>query len=159
MFLDLAKYLTVFLSSMFKFIFGPVSGIAIFDLSVVETVLFTTLGMMVSVFLFTYAGSAVRNWYKKRYPSKRKFSKSNRRFVKVWQRFGVPGISFLTPLIFTPIGGALLASAVGAPKKQVYFYMLISALTWSFFLSLGIRFIFPEEFVQSLVDSVSQYLE
>ncbi|MFT7382228.1 MAG: hypothetical protein ACI9Z3_002122, partial [Roseivirga sp.] len=60
-----------------------------------------------------------------------KFSPKSRRMVKIWTRYGIIGTCFLTPLVLSPIGGSLLVSTVGAPRKQVFFYMFIFGLFWS----------------------------
>ena len=52
------KYGTVYLVSMFKFVIGPTTGIFA-GLSIVETAILTTLGMMTSVTMFSFGGVAV----------------------------------------------------------------------------------------------------
>ncbi len=58
------------------------------------------------------------------------FSKKNRRIVQVWQRFGVMGIAFLTPIFLTPILGTVVAALFGASKKHIFIHMLWSAVLW-----------------------------
>lgn len=135
---ELAKYLPVYFFSLFKFIAGPTLGIAT-GLSMVETAVLTILGMMTSVVLLTLAGEKLRPWIIKKFKvSDKKFTKGNRRFVKIWKKYGVFGVSFLTPLIFTPIGGTLLVTAVGGSRSKILTYMLISAVFWSFVISIFI---------------------
>ncbi len=52
-----AKYLTVFLLSMVKFIGGPISGAAA-GLTWLETFIFTVAGMMTSVLIFSMLGTS-----------------------------------------------------------------------------------------------------
>ena len=135
----LLKYMTVFLSSMVKFVAGPLTGLAT-GLSYVETALFTALGMMATVILFTLIGKPLRAFLKRTlWKNSKRFTKRNRQFIFIWRKWGVFGVSFLTPLILTPIGGALLANLFGGPKKQIIVYMLISAFFWGFAIS-GIIF-------------------
>jgi uncharacterized membrane protein len=143
MLLEIVKYVPVYLGSMLKFIAGPTAGMAM-GLSLAETVLFTTLGMMTSVVVFTMFGNSIRNWYLKKYPkaNRKIFTKKNRRFITLWKKYGVIGVSVLTPVLFSPIGGTLLITYVGAPKKQVYFYMLLSSIFWSIVLTTAIKIIF-----------------
>jgi len=63
------------------------------------------------------------------------FTKRNRRFVIFWRKYGLFGVSFLTPLVFSPIIGTLLVNAFGGSKKKIITYMLISAAFWSFLLT------------------------
>jgi hypothetical protein len=54
----------------------------------------------------------------------------------VWRKYGLAGVAALTPLIFTPIGGALLSVSFGAPKDRLIVYMFVSASVWAVLLSL-----------------------
>jgi hypothetical protein len=129
------KYGTVFLVSMFKFIIGPTTGIFA-GLSIVETALLTTLGMMTSVVLFSYGGGAARDWWFTTFRHDRKlFSPRNRKVVKFWIRYGIKGLAFLTPIVFSPVVGTLLAVSFGEDKMRVFRFMLISALFWAFVMS------------------------
>lgn len=135
----LVKYLTVLLSSTIKFVGGPIAGLAT-GLSYVETAFFTALGMMTTVLLFTLFGKPLRGLLKRTlWKNNKRFTRRNRRFVYIWRRWGLLGVSFLTPLILTPVGGALLANLFGGPKKQILVYMLVSAFFWGFAIS-GIFF-------------------
>ncbi len=126
------KYFTVYALSGFKFIFGPTLGLA-YGFTVTETVLLTVLGMMTTVYLFTYLGDGLRKsmlrFLRKR--RKRIFTKRNRRYVKVWQAYGVKGIALLTPLLLMPVGGALLVNLLGGNKKKIIKWMWISAIFWA----------------------------
>lgn len=131
----LGKYLTVYLGSMVKFVAGPLAGLAT-GLSFWESALFTTLGMMTSVLLLTLLGPGLRKGIGKFLGRNRKrFSPRNRRFVRVWKRWGIFGVSFLTPLIFTPIGGALLVNTLSGDRVRILLYMLFSAIFWGVVLN------------------------
>ncbi len=128
-------YLVVFAMSMFKFIFGCVGG-AVRNFSYLETLIITVLGMMTSVVIFTFFGLAIRNWFYRTFPKKRnKFSKRNRRIVKIWRKYGIIGVAFLTPLLFSPIGGTLIAVSFGERKQRIFFHMLWSAILWAAFFA------------------------
>jgi hypothetical protein len=132
---NLIKYLTVFILSMFKFIFGPLTG-AGFGFSVLTTAMLTIGGMMSSVVLFTLAGTEFRKKIQSRFFKNRKrFTPRNRQTVRVWKKYGIKGVAFLTPLLFTPIGGTLIAVSFGEKKLRILVYMLVSALFWGIILS------------------------
>lgn len=139
--MDIGKYLSVYLLSMLKFIAGPTMGPAM-GFSWLETVVVTVMGMMTSVIIFTFFGKRIRAWYLKRRGGKKPklFTRRNRRFVTVWKKYGVAGVAMLTPLIFTPIGGALLVSSLGAGIRKTLFYMLLSAIIWSAAMSALFHF-------------------
>lgn len=122
---------------MVKFFAGPLTGISL-GLSYLETMLLTIAGMMTSVLIFSVIGKAVSVWYSKRQRAKQKpvFCKKNRRIVKVWTRFGVSGVAFLTPILLTPIFGTIVAALLGAPRKHIFVHMFWSSILWSATLTL-----------------------
>ncbi|TAH26054.1 MAG: hypothetical protein EAZ07_05025 [Cytophagales bacterium] len=132
----LLKYLAVFGISMVKFVGGPLMGAGA-GLSLVETILFTFLGMMASVLLFsTLLGQSFKTWLSNKFQRNKKlFSNKTRRIVRVWNSFGIKGVAFLTPILFTPIVGTLIAASFGESQKRIIFFMSISALFWSVIIS------------------------
>jgi membrane protein DedA with SNARE-associated domain len=136
MFEQVAKYFTVFISSTVKFILGPISGTAS-GLGWVETCVFTVLGMMTSVLIFSLLGAGVRaKLFNRRKKKRRLFTSRNRRIVRIWRRYGLSGVAFLTPLIFSPILGTIVASSFGEPWKRIFVYMFVSAVFWGVVFSL-----------------------
>jgi hypothetical protein len=137
MFTDLIKYIIVFLISMFKFIGGPAFGTA-YDLNLIGIVTMSVLGMMTTVVIISFFGIKLRDWIQKKYNYKRKrktFSKRSRRIVKIWRGYGEFGVSFFTPILFSPIIGTLLVTTLGGKRNRVITYMLISAIFWAFALT------------------------
>lgn len=136
---QIGKYLTVYLFSMVKFIGGPASGLA-FGLSWIETFIFTVLGMMTSVLLFSLLGKNLKKRIFGRYYAKKKlFTSRNRKIVYIWRKYGLQGVAFLTPVIFSPIIGTMVATSFGEPVKRIFFYMLGSAIFWGVIFSLLIQ--------------------
>ena len=126
------KYGTVFVGSMFKFIFGPVTGEAS-GLPAWQTCGLTIAGMMASVLIFSLVGQEARkNWVSRlrRKGTSLTFTTKNRRIVMIWSRFGLGGIAFFTPVIFSPIIGTMLAVSFGVPTRRIVPAMLASALFW-----------------------------
>src|SRR5687768_9673223 len=134
------KVLSVYFSSMLKFVFGPLGGYAA-GFSLIVTILVTIAGMMTVVLVFTFFSVWIKEKILRRIFKKRnKFSSSNRRFVTIWKKYGLIGVAALTPIILTPIGGTLLAVSSGSPKDKIIFYMFVSASGWSILLSAGLYF-------------------
>lgn len=131
------KYLTVFLLSMVKFLGGPLAGVSM-GLSFGSTLGLTVAGMMTSVGIFSLVGTAASGWYTRRarLQGKPKFSRGSRRTVRVFKRFGIGGIAFLTPLVFSPIVGTVLATVLGVRRGAILLHMFWSAVLW------GITFTF-----------------
>ncbi|MCS6822658.1 MAG: hypothetical protein NZ529_00055 [Cytophagaceae bacterium] len=147
---DFYKYFVIIVSSMFKFVLGPILGNEM-NVPVWLTAILTATGMMLSVTIFTTVlGNIFHQWVKKTFfKNKKLFTKSNRKKVLIWKKYGMAGVAFLTPLIFTPIGGTLIANSFGENKLRIVTYMLVSATIWAVVLSLLI----------SLFPSLSSYLQ
>jgi hypothetical protein len=127
---EILNYGAVYLGSMFKFILGPVYGAAA-ELTFFETFIFSFLGMMTTVTIFTFLGDSLREkmvaFFRK---DKRLFTPKNRKLVSIWNKYGVVGVAFLTPLFLSPIGGAIIANSFGGSKKRILGYMAASACFW-----------------------------
>lgn len=131
------KYLSVALASTLKFFGGPITGV-ILKLTWIETAICSAIGMMFTVFVLTYIGSGIRALIQKRRKSKpKRFTRINRIAVNIWKRFGIIGIAFLTPPLFTPLFGPILAVAFRVPKTSIFMWMSLSAIIWG----LGISYI------------------
>lgn len=129
------KVISILLLTMVKFIAGPTLGYAA-EFSFLGTVAITIGGMMASVLLFTFLGEFLRKrvlvyLFRKR----KRFTRRNRKFVRIWKQYGLIGVALLTPLILTPIGGTLLLTSFNSPRKQIIIWMFISAVIWSFFFT------------------------
>jgi hypothetical protein len=133
-----AAYSGVMIATGLKFIAGPITGFSL-GLAWYETVLFTWLGAMIMVTIIITSGKAILGLVSKYRTSKPKlFSKRVRYAVDIWRRFGIKGIAALMPLIFTPIGGSLLALSFKVPTARILFFMGISSLFWSLIYVAGI---------------------
>ncbi|WP_162340916.1 hypothetical protein [Cyclobacterium salsum] len=134
----LITFLGIYFLCLFKFIAGPLLGYAA-GFGLWEIVAVTVSGMMTSVVLFSFLGE----WFKKNWvlitrKKSKTFSKKTRSIIKVWHKFGVWGIAFLTPVILTPIGGTVVLTSFGIDKKKILFAMLISSLFWAILFGISI---------------------
>ncbi|GAB3898241.1 hypothetical protein [Spirosoma agri] len=133
-----ALYLSVIIASTIKFVGGPLTG-ATLGLSWIETATCTAMGMMISVVTITYAGAAIQKLvdrFRKQRP--KRFTSRTRLAVRIWKRFGLAGIAFLTPLLLTPIGGTALAVSFRVGRGRLVLYMLLSAISWAVVQSLAV---------------------
>ena len=138
---ELIKYLTVYSSSGIKFIFGPTFGAA-FGYSVFLTGTLTLLGTMTSVYIVTFFGEDIKRLKDRLFKPKEQktFTKRKRQFVRIWKKYGIIGIAFLTPILLTPIGGAILANALGSKKSDIFKYMWLSCFFWSYTITWVVKF-------------------
>ena len=128
------KYISVILASTLKFLGGPIAGITL-GLGWIETALCATVGMMITVTIAVFLGDYIIQLFFKN-SKKILFSKRTRYAVKVWKGFGIQGIAFLTPLIFTPIGGTFIALSFKVKRVNIFGWMLLSAVFWGVVQSL-----------------------
>ncbi|WP_375585161.1 hypothetical protein [Cyclobacterium xiamenense] len=146
----LITFLGIYFLCLFKFIAGPLLGSAA-GFSLWEIVFVTVSGMMTSVGLFSFLGEWFRkNWGVIRRKKPNRFSKKNRNIIRVWQKFGVWGIAFLTPVVLTPIGGTVVLTSFGIPKRKILVSMLISALFWATAFGLSIEQLLEIPFFKNL---------
>jgi hypothetical protein len=97
-----------------------------------ETILCTWVGMMFTVtVMLTIGRFLVQQIARIRVQKPKLFSGRVRYAVSIWQRFGIKGIAVMTPLLFTPIGGSLLALSFKVPTARVLFFMAISGIFWA----------------------------
>jgi uncharacterized membrane protein len=132
------KLATVFLLSTVKFLGGPLAGSSM-GLGFWPTMGLTVAGMMTSVFIISGVG---RVWVRHRQQQRRLrrepvFSKRSRNIIKVFKRFGMGGIAFLTPVLLSPIGGTVIATLLGVPRQRIMLHMLWSAVLWGGVLTLA----------------------
>jgi uncharacterized membrane protein len=124
-------YFAVMAASSVKFVAGPLAGFGL-GLSMVETIVCTWVGMMTTVtVMLTIGRFLVQQISRLRVQKPKLFSGRARYAVRVWQRFGIIGIAVMTPLLFTPIGGSLLALSFKVPTARVLFFMAVSGIFWA----------------------------
>lgn len=149
---EILTYLGIFLLACLKSIFPPLLGPAA-GMSNLEIILITIGGLMTSVLLFTFLGEKIKTHIIPIFvKNPKKFSPKSRRMVRLWKKYGIIGICFLTPLILSPPGGALLVSSVGAPRKQVFFYMLLFGTMWAIVWTFSVDWLLDLGLVKSKGD-------
>lgn len=67
--------------------------------------------------------------------AKKVFSPGSRKFVKIWRKYGLFGVAFLTPVVISIPIGTFIANAFEDNKKKIFLYMFLSILFWSLFLT------------------------
>jgi len=123
--------------------------------SFTSTILITTLGGIAGFFMFFYIGEIkwIRYYFGKimdfvfhlfgvdrAQKQKKKFNRMNRLIVTVKGKYGLIGLSLLTPVLFSIPLGSLLAARYYDKKKATIPYMIVSIVIWSFTLTLFYRF-------------------
>jgi hypothetical protein len=136
--MEIAKYISVMLASMLKFFGGPIAGF-LTGLPIQKTIFLSATGMMLAVIITTLFAKSITIFLEKRQKVKKLlFTKRTRFAVKIWQKLGLFGIAMLTPPLFMPIGGTLMAISFKANVFKLWGFMLVSALFWGYLVSWAI---------------------
>ena len=127
---------------MVKFVAAPIAG-TLAGLSWMSCWGLSVAGMMTSVLLISGLGQMWALHLRARRTAKGKslFSRRSRGIVRVYKRFGMPGIAFLTPILFSPVGGTVIATQLHIPRWRIMLHMFWSALLWgAAFTMVAMRF-------------------
>ncbi|MES2794355.1 MAG: hypothetical protein V4683_00245 [Bacteroidota bacterium] len=123
---------------MIKFFGGPIAGF-LTGIPIQKTIFLSAGGMMTAVIITTIFAKGITNYLDKRAKTKKIiFTRSARFKVKIWQKLGLFGIALLTPPLFTPIGGTLMALSFKVNVFKMVGYMLVSSLFWGYVVSWAI---------------------
>lgn len=134
------KELLIILSATWKFAATFPVAIYVFKMTFIETLLYTNIGGIIGIIASLFFSKGIIYLWNKLKSGKRgkrkkpgkKFSKRNRRLVKLKTKYGMPGIAILTPVILSiPLGTFLTAKYYGH-KKNSYLYLVLGQVAWSF---------------------------
>ncbi len=129
----------VILSSTWKFAATFPVAIYLCNMSIFETLLYTNIGGVLGIVIFTWISKGIiflldRYWPSRvRYNSKPKkvFARRNRRLVLLKTKYGLPGVVILTPVLLSiPIGVFLITKYYGH-KKMSYLFLVLGQFAWS----------------------------
>ena len=152
--MKIGSYILVFLISSIKFLFAPATSLGT-GLSYWETIIVTVAGGCFGVCVFYFgAGALFRRAEAKRkskelilraqgkYVPPRKFTRMNKFVVRIKRRFGLIGVSIVTPAIISiPFGSIILARFY--PNWKITVPVLFGfVIFWSFFLTTFGHYIF-----------------
>lgn len=96
-------------------------------------------GGSLGTFFFYFFSNLVNQWINKFFKKKKKeviFSPKSRRFINIKNKYGLIGISLLTPILLSIPLGCFLASRFYHKNKLTVFIMLAGVVFWSFILPL-----------------------
>jgi len=130
---------SVILTSSVKFFAGPILAKSL-GFSYLNTVIVSSVGGVVGVFVFFNLGTRIvnffPNFFKPIKKKKRVFTKKNKFFVNVIRNYGLFGLSIFTPvLISIPVGAFLAARFFQNQKNTALLIMSISVVLWSVSIS------------------------
>ena len=133
------KILIIIISSTWKFAATFPLAIYLFKMSFVQTLLYTNIGGIVGIAVFIPlsrgAIKAANTLFSGRSREKKRpgklFTVRNRRLITLKNKYGLPGIILLTPLILSiPVGVFLITRYFGR-KKWSYPCLALVQFLWS----------------------------
>lgn len=136
--------LIVVLSATWKFAATFPVAVYLFQMSFFETILYTNIGGLLGVILFTLLSRGLLKllsaYRPKKWQNKEKehkiFTKRNRRLVTIKKKYGLPGIVILTPVVLSIPVGAFLNTKYYGKQKSSYLFLLLSQIVWSFIYTI-----------------------
>lgn len=103
------------------------------------------IGNMVTVLALIIGFDRFKIWYTKRQEAKGKAaSKKSDRAKRIWNRYGLPGLALLGPILIGTHIAAFIGMTLGATKKNTTVWLTISIAAWTlvFGLLTGLGFDF-----------------
>lgn len=144
------KILSLLAFSAVKFLFA-VPTVSLAGYSFFETILITCSGGLAGFFAFYYLGEVqwIRYYvglifdkilmffgYDANKKVKKKFSRKNRLIINVKKKYGIIGLSLLTPVLFSIPLGSLIAARYFDDDNSTIPWMTGSIVFWSFVLTI-----------------------
>lgn len=134
------KILSVISLSSVKFLFAAPTSIAL-GFNFIETVILCIIGGSLGVLVFTFSSQYVYkiiDFTTKPFRSKKKISKKkngNQLAEKIAKKYGLVGLSIVTPSIISIPIGTLLAIKLFPDKKKVISFLIFSVIIWALILA------------------------
>ena len=130
------KILVVIFLSGLKFMIAiPLSAIK-YDFNFTQTFLFSVAGGVISIFVFSYLSDKIYKLIQKRRQNKIKKRSVKKAFAIITARkYGLIGIAFLTPILFSIPIGTYLALYFFPEKRKTIPILITSVVGWSLVLS------------------------
>jgi membrane protein YqaA with SNARE-associated domain len=94
--------------------------------------LLTLLGGILGIIIFTQIGYDLEKWLVKKFPKWfKRFTLKNRILVRLRRRWGIWGISFLTPVLLGIPVGVALCLTLTTDKRKIIRPMILSLIVWT----------------------------
>lgn len=131
----ISKYVSVFLVGILELWGAVPTGLA-FKLNPVLVVVFSAIGASTGAYLVLIIGEPLRKWlltFKKA-----NLHNSNSKINGVWDKYGMPGLCLVSPLLLGAHIGTAIALTLGGNKIIIGIWMTISCFLWAaIFTSVG----------------------
>jgi uncharacterized protein involved in cysteine biosynthesis len=116
----------------------PLSAIK-YDFNFIQTLLFSVVGGVIGVFVFSFLSDKIYKVIQKRRQNKIKKRSVKKAFAIITARkYGLIGIAFLTPILFSIPIGTYLALYFFLEKRKTIPILITSVVGWSLVLSFAL---------------------
>lgn len=139
------KFWSLFLLSSLKFAFGVPAALLYYKFSFLEGLIFGSASGFFGIYFWLYISKPLFkaiDYVITRYrgshprPKKRIFTPRMRRMAKLKAKYGLIGISIITPILLSiPLGTILAARIYKHDRRHVFLYLAASVVAWSVILS------------------------
>ena len=85
-----------------------------------------TAGGLLGATLVTLAGERLQRWIYNRHW----FAKRRQRVERLWNRYGLIGVAFQSPVLAGTLLSTLIALGLGAPARKLLFWIGVSLVFW-----------------------------
>src|SRR5690606_12492128 len=90
------------------------------------------VGNMVTVLALIIGYDRFKDWYNKRQEAKGKAqNKKSERAKRIWNKYGLPGLAMLGPILIGTHIAAFIGMTLGATKKNTTIWLTISIAAWT----------------------------
>lgn len=129
-------YFLVFVFAALPFLeaYGVIAAVILAGLSFVPSLLVGILGNIFTVLLLLVFLNHFNEWRAKRRERKGKMARSNKRSLRaqrLWDKYGMPGLSMVGPMVVGSHLTALMCVTLGGKRKPVFYWMSASITIWS----------------------------
>ena len=107
-----------------------------FGLHPAVTCIATIVGGILGVLIVLIPGQKIGAWLARRRAGRPR-SRNAERASRIWDRYGLVGFAFFSPILPGAPLGALMALALGTPKWRVLFWFSLSLTVWSVGVTLA----------------------
>lgn len=95
----------------------------------VTTAILSSLGSLLSAVIIIFFGSSLRIWLIKRF--QRNNMGKDSRMGRIWNRYGIIGLGFLSPLLTGAPLGAAIGISFNAEPRKLLLWMAVGIVFWS----------------------------
>ncbi|MBB6670930.1 small multi-drug export protein [Cohnella nanjingensis] len=90
------------------------------------------VGSILAAAIVIFFGKSLREWLQRRM---NRGQKRGGRLTRIWEKYGVAGLGFLSPLITGAPLGAAIGIAMGAKPVKLFVWMTVGIVAWSAILT------------------------